>query len=78
MKSILKNLPAILALLIIFSSCKKDTYTLGDLTPPSNIVINTELQGQDGRIKLIMMQATQLTSCIFLLARLRISTPQWA
>ena len=47
MKSSLKNLLGILAILIIISSCKKITYTLGDLTPPSNVVVTTVVQGQD-------------------------------
>ncbi|MEO8110531.1 MAG: hypothetical protein ABI594_10880 [Ginsengibacter sp.] len=47
MKSSIKSALGILAMLIIFSSCKKTTYTLGDLTPPTNVVITTEVQGQD-------------------------------
>jgi hypothetical protein len=47
MKSSLKNLIGILVILITFNSCKKITYTLGDLTPPSNVVVTTVVQGQD-------------------------------
>ena len=47
MKLSLKPALGIFAMLIIFSSCKKTTYTLGDLTPPSNVVITAEVQGQD-------------------------------
>jgi len=43
----LKYLLGVIALLIIFSSCKKTTYNLGDLTAPSNIVITTQVIGQD-------------------------------
>jgi len=47
MKNKLKNLTGFLALLIVFSGCNKKDYNLGDLTVPSNIVINTEIVGQD-------------------------------
>lgn len=47
MKNILKTLLGIVALIIIISSCKKKEYSMGDLTAPSNIVINTELLGMD-------------------------------
>ena len=33
--------------LIVFSSCKKTDYTLGDLNPPANLVITTQVVGQD-------------------------------
>ncbi|MEQ1553904.1 MAG: hypothetical protein ABL929_06995 [Ferruginibacter sp.] len=42
----LKYLVGIFALLIIFSSCKKKEYSLGDLTAPSNIVISAEPVGK--------------------------------
>ena len=38
---------AIFTLLIILVSCTEEDYSLGDLTAPSNIVINTEIVGQD-------------------------------
>jgi len=48
MKNNFKSLAGILVLLIIiFNSCEKKEYSLGDLTAPSNIVITTELVGQD-------------------------------
>lgn len=43
----LKSLLGVFALLIIFSSCKKNTYNLGDLTAPSNLVITAVIVGQD-------------------------------
>lgn len=46
-KNNFKPLLGILALLIIFSGCKKKTYTLGDLTAPTNLVITTEVVGQN-------------------------------
>ncbi|MFV5686479.1 hypothetical protein ACM55I_13655 [Flavobacterium sp. GB2R13] len=36
-----------LVLLLTLSSCTQETYSLGDLTAPSNIVVNTEVVGQD-------------------------------
>ncbi|MFV5690141.1 hypothetical protein ACM55M_16105 [Flavobacterium sp. ZT3R25] len=36
-----------LVLLLILSSCTQEDYTLGDLTAPSNIVVNTQVVGQD-------------------------------
>ncbi|MCF8274647.1 MAG: hypothetical protein K9I95_12525 [Flavobacteriaceae bacterium] len=48
MKTNLKYIIGVaLVLLVIISSCTEDTYSLGDLTAPSNIVINTEIIGQD-------------------------------
>lgn len=43
----LKYLLGLFALLIMFGSCKKTTYSLGDLTAPSNIVITTQVVGLD-------------------------------
>jgi hypothetical protein len=34
-------------LLLTFSSCTQETYSLGDLTAPSNIVVATQVAGQD-------------------------------
>ncbi len=47
MKNNFKYIIGILALLIMVSSCKKNNYTLGDLTAPSNVVITTVIVGQD-------------------------------
>jgi hypothetical protein len=47
MKNNFKGLVAIFIMLVIFLGCGKKEYTLGDLTTPSNIVINTEIVGQD-------------------------------
>ncbi|MBA0882451.1 hypothetical protein [Flavobacterium undicola] len=41
------NFGVFLVLLLTLSSCSKEEYSLGDLTPPSNIVVNTEVIGQD-------------------------------
>ena len=41
-----KYLSCILAIMVVFNSCKKDEYSLGPLTAPSEIVINTEIVGQ--------------------------------
>ena len=43
----LKYLLGIFALLLTISSCVKNKYSIGDLTAPSDIVINTEIAGQD-------------------------------
>jgi hypothetical protein len=43
----LKYFSAIIALLLVISSCKKKEYSLGDLTAPQNVVINTEIVGQN-------------------------------
>lgn len=43
----LKYFSAIIALLLIVSSCKKKEYSLGDLGAPSDVVITTEIVGQD-------------------------------
>lgn len=48
MKSFLKyNLQIFLAFVLLFGSCTEQDFTLGDLTAPSNIVIDTEIIGQD-------------------------------
>lgn len=47
MKNTLKSFIVIAALLVVYSACKKQEYTLGDMTAPSNIVINTEIVGVD-------------------------------
>lgn len=47
MKQNKKYLFSIVALLLIFSSCKQKEYALGDLTSPTNLVITTAIVGQD-------------------------------
>ncbi len=47
MKNNLKSLFGVLLLLVIFTGCKKKDYSLGDLTAPTNIVLNAEVVGQD-------------------------------
>ncbi|MEO7445943.1 MAG: hypothetical protein ABIT96_00430 [Ferruginibacter sp.] len=47
MKNKLFYLTGFLSLLLFVLGCKKDTYTLGDLTAPSNLVINAVVVGQD-------------------------------
>jgi hypothetical protein len=47
MKNNLKLLTAFFALLVFISSCKKTDYKMGELTAPTNLVINTEIVGQD-------------------------------
>lgn len=47
MKNKIKYLSAALMLLFIVSSCTKENYSLGDLNAPSNLVITTEVVGQD-------------------------------
>lgn len=47
MKNIFKTVFIVAALVFIFSACTKKEYSLGDLTAPSNIVITTEVVGQD-------------------------------
>jgi hypothetical protein len=42
-----KYFPGLIALVILLNSCQKDEYSLGPLTAPSEIVINTEIVGQD-------------------------------
>lgn len=47
MKNIFKAFLAIAALIFTISACNKQEYSLGDLSAPSNIVISTEVVGQD-------------------------------
>jgi hypothetical protein len=48
MKSNLKySLHALFAFVLLFGSCTEQDFTLGELTAPSNIVIDTEIMGQD-------------------------------
>jgi hypothetical protein len=47
MKRNIKNLFAILIALLVMGSCNDKKYVLGDLTPPSNIVITTAIAGLD-------------------------------
>jgi hypothetical protein len=47
MQNNFKLFVAALALLVMFVGCKKKEFSLGDLKEPSNIVINTEIVGQD-------------------------------
>lgn len=47
MKIFLKYCIGILAILIIFWGCKKNTYTLGDTAPPANVTITAVPVGKD-------------------------------
>ena len=47
MKNMFKTFIAAAALLMVFSACNKQEYSLGDLSAPTNIVITTEVVGQD-------------------------------
>lgn len=47
MKNTIKAFIGIAALMMIISACKKQDYSLGDLTPPTNLAILTEVVGQD-------------------------------
>ena len=47
MRIALNYFSALLLLLILVSSCKKKEYSLGELTAPSEILINTEIAGAD-------------------------------
>lgn len=47
MKHTFKFLIAALAILTVAAGCKKTDYNLGDLSAPTNLVINTEVVGQD-------------------------------
>ncbi|HPH84584.1 MAG TPA: hypothetical protein PLC48_03960 [Ferruginibacter sp.] len=47
MKNILKNLFSMVVILVMINGCKKTDYSIGDLKEPSNIVVNTEVVGQD-------------------------------
>jgi hypothetical protein len=42
-----KYLPGLIVLVMLLNSCQKDEYSLGPLTAPTEIVINTEIVGQD-------------------------------
>jgi hypothetical protein len=43
----IKSFLGIFTLLLTISSCVKNDYSLGELTAPLNVVINTEIAGQD-------------------------------
>lgn len=47
MKHNVKSIFTFAALLTVMVSCKKTDYSMGDLTAPSNLVITTEVVGQD-------------------------------
>lgn len=47
MKNTFKTVFVIAALVLIYSACKKQEYSIGDLSAPTNIVITTEVVGQD-------------------------------
>lgn len=47
MKNTFKIFIVFAALILIYSACKKQEYSLGDLTAPTNIVITTQVVGQD-------------------------------
>ena len=47
MKNTFKTVFVIAALVLIYSACKKQEYSMGDLTAPSNIVITADVVGQD-------------------------------
>lgn len=47
MKNTFKLFIGIAALILVFSACKKQEYSMGDLTAPSNVVITTQVVGQD-------------------------------
>ncbi len=42
-----KHIFIVFAFLLAIGSCKKKDYNLGDLTPPSEVTINTNITGQD-------------------------------
>ena len=42
-----KTFIAAAALLMVISACKKQEYSMGDMTAPSNILITTEIVGKD-------------------------------
>lgn len=49
MKHSIKNITLILLTVSFFlNSCKDKEYTMGSLTAPTNLVISTEVEGQDG------------------------------
>ncbi len=43
----IKFAPAVLMLALVFNSCKKKEYSMGPLTAPTEVTINTEIVGQD-------------------------------
>lgn len=46
----MKNLNKIIGLLLIvmgLASCQEDNYNIGDIIAPSNIVVTTQIVGQD-------------------------------
>jgi len=47
MKNTFKTFIITAALILVYSACKKQDYSLGDLTAPANIVITTEILGVD-------------------------------
>ena len=48
MKTSIKYISALLiAILFVVSSCSEESYSLGELTAPNNVVINAEIVGQD-------------------------------
>ncbi len=47
MKNTFKTFIVFAALILIYSACKKQEYSLGDLTAPANVVITTQVVGQD-------------------------------
>jgi hypothetical protein len=47
MKNTFKAFIAIAALVLVYSACKKQEYSMGDINAPSNIVITTEVVGVD-------------------------------
>ncbi len=47
MKNNVKYILSFFALLLVFIACKKNTYSLGDLTAPTNLVITATVQGQN-------------------------------
>lgn len=44
---IIYGLGAVLTLLLVFVGCTTEDYSLGSLAAPSNVVVNTEIVGQD-------------------------------
>ncbi|UPT70698.1 MAG: hypothetical protein M0D53_16800 [Flavobacterium sp. JAD_PAG50586_2] len=48
MKNIFKYASLFLLVGSLFTGCQKDDYSLGDLSAPTNLVIDTEIVGQDG------------------------------
>ena len=46
-KNFIYGLGVVFVLLAMLGSCTTDNYSLGELTPPSNVQINTQIVGQD-------------------------------